>query len=94
MIGTLIYLVTCTHPDLAFYVSYLSQFCSRPLDIHHTTVKRVLCYISGTCSYVLIYPHSGSIKFEDFSDASFANCLDTHYSYTHYVFQLGKCTIS
>jgi len=88
------YLVTCTRPDLTFCVSYLSQFSSRPLDIHHTAVKRVFHYISGIRSYVLIYPRSGSVKLEDFSDASFANCLDTRRSYTGYVFQLGKCTIS
>ena len=52
MIGALMYLVTCTRPDLAFCVSYLSQFSSRPLDIHHTAVKRVFHYISGTHSYV------------------------------------------
>ena len=94
MIGTLIDLITCTCPDFAFCISYLSQFSPCPLDIYHTTVKRVFHYISGTRSYVLIYPCSGSIKFEGFSDASFANCLDTHHSYSSYVFQLGKCTIS
>jgi len=45
-------------------------------------VKKVFRYISGTYSYVLIYPHSGSIKLESFLDASFANCLDTRRSYT------------
>ena len=94
MIGALIYLATCTHPDRAFCISYLSQFFSCPLDIHYTTVKRVFYYISGTYSYIEIYPCSGSVKLEGFSDASFANCLDTCHSYTGYVFQLGKCTIS
>ena len=94
MIGALMYLITCTCPNLAFCISYLSQFSSRPLDIHHTAVKRVFHYISGTRSYVLIYPRSGSIKLEGFSDAFFANCLDTRRSHTGYIFQLGKCTIS
>jgi len=94
MIGALMYLVTCTRPDLAFCVSYLSQFSSHPLDIHHTAVKRVFRYISDTRSYVLVYPHSGSVKLEGFLDASFANCLNTRRSYAGYIFQLGKCTIS
>ena len=94
IISVLIYLVTCTHPDLAFCISYLSQFSSCPLNFHHTAVKRVFRYISGTRSYVLIYPRSGSVKLEGFLDASFANCLDTRRSYTGYVFQLEKCTIS
>jgi len=94
MIGALMYLVTYTCPDLAFCVSYLSQFSSCLLDIHHTAVKRVFYYISSTRSYVLTYPHSSSIKLEGFLDASFANYLDTRCSYTGYIFQLRKCTIS
>jgi len=93
MIGTFMYLVTCTYPNLAFCVCYFFQFFSYPLDIHHTTVKRVFRYIFGTHSYILIYPCSSTIKLEGFSDASFANCLDTCRSYTGYVFQLGKRTI-
>jgi len=85
MISTLIYLVTCTCPDLAFCVSYLSQFSFYPFDIHHTAVKRIFHYIFSTYSYVLIYPRSGSIKLEGFLDSSFANCLDASRSYTSYV---------
>jgi len=88
------YLITCTHPDLAFCVSYLSQFSSRPLNIYYTAIMRVFYYIFDTYSYSLIYPYSGSVKLEGFPDASFANCLDPRYSYTDYVFQLEKCTIS
>ena len=88
------YLITYTYSDLAFCIFYLSQFSSRPFDIHYTAFKRVFGYISDTYSYVLVYPHSGSVQLEGFLDASFANCLDTRRSYTGYVFQLGKCTIS
>jgi len=94
MIGTLIYLITCTCPNLVFYISYLSQFSSRSLDSYHTAVKRVFRYISSTHSHVLIYPYSSSVKLEGLSDTSFVNCLDTRHSYTSYVFQLGKYTIS
>jgi len=52
MISALMYLITYTHPNLASCISYLSQIPSRPLDIHHTAVKRVFNYISGTYSYV------------------------------------------
>ena len=80
------YLITYIYPDLTFYISYLSQFSSYPLDIHYTAIKRVFHYISSTHSYILINPHSGSVKLEGFSDASFANCLNTRHSYTSYVY--------
>ena len=54
MIGSLMYLVTCTRADLAFSLSYLSRFSSHPLERHHTAVKvsfvilleLVLCLLS------------------------------------------------
>ena len=61
MIGILMYLVTCTYLDLAFCISYFSYFSFRPLDIYHTAIKRVFYYISGTRSYILIYPYSSSV---------------------------------
>ena len=39
MIGSLMYLVTCTYTNLAISVSYLSHFSSHPLERHYTTVK-------------------------------------------------------
>ena len=38
MIGSLIYLVTCTLSHLAFSVSYLSRLSSHPLERHHTAL--------------------------------------------------------
>ena len=86
MISAIMYLVTCTYPDLTFCVCYISQFSFHSPNFYHTAVKRVFHYISGSCSYILIYPHSGYIKLKGFLDASFANWLDTHYSYTSYIF--------
>jgi hypothetical protein len=88
------YLVTCTRPDLAFTVSFLSQFSSHPTPIHHTAVKRVFRYIKGTRNYCLTYPRNGSLQLTGYSDASYANCISTRRSYSGYVFYLGKCAIS
>ena len=54
MIGSLIHLITCTRPDLAFSVSHLSRFTSHPLEHHYTAVKAfgvvlpslILCLLS------------------------------------------------
>jgi hypothetical protein len=45
MIGSHMYLVTYTCLDLAFPVSFLSQFSGHPTPIHHIAVKRVFCYL-------------------------------------------------
>ena len=58
MIVSLMYLVTCTRPNLAFSVSYLSRFSSHPLERHHTAVQRVFRYLAVTCSMSLKYKYS------------------------------------
>ena len=47
-IGSLIYLVSGTRPDLAFGVTKLSQYLENPQKNHWTAVKRVLRYLKGT----------------------------------------------
>jgi len=81
MIGSLMYLVTCTRPDLGFVVSFLSRFSPHPLLCHHTAVKRVFRYLAGTHSTSLVYTCHSSIDIPllitGYSDADYASCCDT-----------------
>ena len=47
LVGSLIYLTT-TRLDLAFAVSVLSQFMSKPLENHWVAKKGVSRYVDGT----------------------------------------------
>jgi hypothetical protein len=94
MIGSLMYLVTCTRPDLAFTVSFLSQSLAHPTPIYHTAVKRVFRYLQGTKTNRLSYPRNGSVTLTGYSDASYAYCITTRRSYSGHVFYLGDCQIS
>ena len=42
LIGSLLYLSICTHPDICTAVNYLSQFISRPGPEHWIAAKRIL----------------------------------------------------
>ena len=89
MIGSLMYLVTCTCPDLAFSVSYLPRFSSHPLERHHTAVKRVFRYPAVTCAISLKYkrsPASVRLSIVAFSDSDYASCRDTRRSVSGYAF--------
>ena len=55
MIGSLIYAMTCTRPDLCWIVTKLSQYLDKPTSEHHTAVKHVLRYIKGTVDYKLYF---------------------------------------
>ena len=42
IVGSLIYLMTCTRPDLSFIVTRLSQYMNRPTNAHLNYAKNVL----------------------------------------------------
>lgn len=48
VVGSLIYLMTSTRPDLSFVVSKLSQYLSEPKQQHWVAAKHVLRYLKGT----------------------------------------------
>ena len=54
LVGSLIYLTT-TIPDLACFVSVLSEFMSKPLESHWVTTKSVLRYLHDTNNYGILY---------------------------------------
>lgn len=48
LIGSVMYLLLCTHPDISFPVSVLSKFLSSPTTEHWIFAKRILRYLRGT----------------------------------------------
>ena len=49
------YLMNCTRPDIAYFVSKLSRYTSNPSDDHWTALLWVLGYASHTKKYILRY---------------------------------------
>ena len=90
IVGGLIYLMSCTRPDLSFVVSMLSQFMSKPTSGHMTMAKHVLRYIKGTMHFRLIFRKSENpIDIEGFCDADWAASEDRK-SITGYCFTLSS----
>ena len=94
IIGSLMYTVTCTRPDLAYLVTHLSQFSSDPSPTHMQAVKRVLRYLRKTSHYKLTYPIGTDLSLEAYCDAAYGNCLDTRRSFCGYLLRIGECVIS
>jgi hypothetical protein len=61
IIGSCMYLVTYTRPDLAYHVSYLLKFFAPPSKSHLTAAKRLLRYIEGTKDLQLFFSSFGYI---------------------------------
>src|SRR4051794_29074048 len=55
IVGSLMYAMLGTRPDLAYAVSMLCRFLSNPMKTHHGAAKRVLQYLWPTQNYGLGY---------------------------------------
>ena len=77
IIGSLIYLMMATRPDICWAVTKLSQHLSNPLETHWVAAKHVLRYLKGTAHYDLCYTkHRDGLKLVGYSDADWASSDD------------------
>ena len=66
VVGSLMYLATCTRPDIAYAVGMLARFSSKPNQSHWVAAKRVLQYLKGTMNFGLFYKGgSGVVGYSD-----------------------------
>ncbi len=90
-VGSLIYLATCTRPDLRFVVSELSQYSTRPTVEQWNTVKHVLRYLKGTQNKELCYRKGANENLINaYSDADWAADVTDRRSTTGYCISLNK----
>lgn len=91
-VGSLIYLTTCTRPDLSFVVSKLSQYFCEPTVEQWTTVKHVLRYLKGTTNKMLCFRRNDSetLGLVAHSDVDWAADATDRRSTTGYCVSLSK----
>ena len=71
-IGSLMYLATCTRPNLAALVSELSKFNQNPGIAHWEGFKHVLRYVKGTVGEGLLYKRGAQVEVWGYSDSGHA----------------------
>ena len=91
-IGSLIYLATCTRPDISYSVCRTTQAMSKPTTQNWLEVKRIIRYLQGTKKLGIQYS-SEQKNLEIYSDASWAPPPE-RYSHSGYVFLLNGGAIS
>ena len=94
MIGSLMYLVTGTRPDLAYTISFLAQFSSYPTEEHIKAAKQVFRYVNGTRNLGLFYTYTTTNAIDVYGDTDFAGCIDTQRATSGYIVLFNNCCIS
>ncbi|KAL2486304.1 cysteine-rich RLK (RECEPTOR-like protein kinase) 8 [Abeliophyllum distichum] len=93
IIRSLMYLMSCARPDIAYIVSKLSRYTSI-LGVDHWKEKiRILRYLRYTCDYGLHYTRYPTV-IEGYSDANWISDIKDSKSTSGFVFTLGaldKC---
>lgn len=100
-IGSLMYAMTCTRPDLCFAVGLMSRYCANPSQAHWTVVKRMLRYVQGTKDHRLCLgapqvdgvPVAPSLVF-GYCDADWAGDIESRKSTSGYVYFIGGGPVS
>ena len=92
-VGSLMYAMLGTRPDLAFAVSVVSRYAHNPTLKHWGAVKRIFSYLKGTVHLQLTFQGTLS-DLVGYTDSDWAGCTATRRSTSGYVFNVGSAAIS
>ncbi|CAI5504762.1 unnamed protein product [Closterium sp. Naga37s-1] len=96
LVGCLMYLMTCTRPDLAYPLSILARYVDpgRHRPEHMAAAKRVLRYLCSTSGMGLVLGGRRLVVLTGHEDASWADDQATQRSSQGYTFSLGSGSVS
>ncbi|KAH9687520.1 Integrase catalytic domain-containing protein [Citrus sinensis] len=92
-VGSLMFAMICTRPDIAQAVGAVSRYMTNPGGKHWIAVKRILRYIRETSDVALCYGGS-EFTVRGYVDSGFTGDLDKRKSTTGYVFTLTGAVVS
>jgi Reverse transcriptase (RNA-dependent DNA polymerase) len=94
LVGSLMYAMVATRPDLAFAVGALGKFSAKPRLQHWNAAKHVLRYVKATLDFNLTFGANEMRELHGFCDADWAGDIDTRRSTTGYVFLMDGGAVS
>jgi len=94
LVGSLMYLMVCTRPDIAFAICELSRYGSNHGIGHWNALMHVIRYVKGTKALGITFKGGKGLYPSLFSDASFASDVDSRRSVSGYISYAGGGPIS
>lgn len=92
-VGSLVYAILCTRPDICFAVGMVSRYQFNPGPQYWTAVKHIIKYLKRTKNYMLVYSGDELIPV-GCTASDFMSDKDSRKSTSGYVFTLGSGAIS
>lgn len=94
IIGSLMYLIIGTRPDIAFAVTRLSQFGVNPSKEHMNGARHVLKYLANTPNYCLVYNGYSNIGLHAYADSDWGTDPNNRKSVTGTLVKMADGAIS
>ena len=92
-VGSLMYAMVCSRPDLSYAMSLVSRYMANPGKEHWKVVQWIFRYLRGTFNACLKFGKTGE-GLAGYVDSDFAADLDKRRSLTGYVFTISGCAVS
>ena len=94
VIGSLLYLMLGTRPDIAFVVTHLSRHSTNPSQDHLSKALYICRYLIGTSMYSLVYNGGSSSGLTACTDLDWGSDPTSHLSQTGFYLKLADGLIS
>ncbi|CAI7798837.1 unnamed protein product [Closterium sp. NIES-54] len=96
LVGCVMYLMTCTRPDLAYPLGLLACYVApgRHRKVHWDAAKGVLRYLCSTSGMGLVLGGRARVVLTGHTDTSWVDDLATQWSSQGYTFSLGSGSVS
>lgn len=92
-VGSLMYAMVCTRPDIAYAVGVTSRFLANPGKEHWAAVKWIFRYLRGSSKVCLSFG-GGPPALTGYTDADMARDIDTRKSTSGYVLTFAGGAVS
>ncbi|KAE9311163.1 hypothetical protein PF008_g20274 [Phytophthora fragariae] len=93
LIGCLLYITTCTRPDIAYLVTQLSRCLENPGLQHWRAAILVLRYPKTTREHGIVYQGCDDVTVEAFTDADWGSNIDDRRSVSGVMVMMGNAPV-
>ena len=93
VVGSLMYAIICTRPNIAYAVEVVSRYMSNPRKKHWEAIKGIMRHLNGTKKVCICFG-SKEACVEGYIDADYARDMDKRRSTSSYVFIFTSGAVS